>query len=124
MATGRPKKEIDKKIFENLCGLQCTLEEIAGVFDCSVDTIERWCKREYRETFAEVYKKHSAKGKTSLRRIQFKLAEKSAAMAIFLGKNYLGQKDNIIETDKQTLQAVGEALVKIKRAAEQADNNE
>lgn len=124
MATGRPRKEIDKKIFENLCGLQCTLEEIAGVFDCSVDTIERWCKREYRETFAEVYKKHSAKGKMSLRRTQFKLAEKSAAMAIFLGKNYLGQKDTIIETDEQTLQAVGEALVKIKRAAEQADNNE
>ena len=121
MATGRPQKEIDKKIFENLCGLQCTLEEIAGVFDCSADTIERWCKREYGETFAEVYKKHSAKGKTSLRRIQFKLAEKSAAMAIFLGKNYLGQKDNIIETDEQTLQAVGEALVKIKRAAEQAE---
>ena len=124
MATGRPQKEIDKKIFENLCGLQCTLEEIAGVFDCSADTIERWCKREYKETFAETYKKHSAKGKMSLRRIQFKLAEKSAAMAIFLGKNYLGQKDNIIETDEQTLQAVGEALVKIKRAAEQADNNE
>ena len=124
MATGRPQKEIDKKIFENLCGLQCTLEEIAGVFDCSVDTIERWCKREYGETFAEVYKKHSAKGKTSLRRIQFKLAEKSAAMAIFLGKNYLGQKDNIIETDEQTLQAVGEALVKIKRAAEKAEDNE
>ena len=124
MATGRPQKEIDKKIFENLCGLQCTLEEIAGVFDCSADTIERWCKREYGETFAETYKKHSAKGKMSLRRIQFKLAEKSAAMAIFLGKNYLGQKDTIIETDEQTLQAVGEALVKIKRAAEQADNNE
>ena len=123
MATGRPQKEIDKKIFENLCGLQCTLEEIAGVFDCSADTIERWCKREYGETFAETYKKHSAKGKMSLRRIQFKLAEKSAAMAIFLGKNYLGQKDNIIETDEQTLQAVGEALVKIKRAAEQADSN-
>ena len=124
MATGRPQKEIDKKIFENLCGLQCTLEEIAGVFDCSADTIERWCKREYGETFAETYKKHSAKGKMSLRRTQFRLAEKSAAMAIFLGKNYLGQKDNIIETDEQTLQAVGEALVKIKRAAEQADNNE
>ena len=124
MVTGRPKKEIDKKIFENLCGLQCTLEEIAGVFDCSADTIERWCKREYGETFADTYKKHSAKGKMSLRRTQFKLAEKSAAMAIFLGKNYLGQKDNIIETDERTLQAVGEALVKIKRAAEQADNNE
>ena len=29
----------------------------------------------------------------SLRRLQFKLAEKSVPMAIFLGKNYLGQKD-------------------------------
>ena len=94
--TGRPKKEIDKKIFENLCGLQCTLEEIAGVFDCSPDTIERWCKREYKENFADTFKKHSAKGKMSLRRTQFKLAEKSAAMAIFLGKNYLGQTDKII----------------------------
>ena len=28
-----------------------------------------------------------------LRRSQFKLAEKNAAMAIFLGKQYLGQKD-------------------------------
>ena len=28
-----------------------------------------------------------------MRRSQFKLAEKNAAMAIFLGKQYLGQKD-------------------------------
>lgn len=89
----RPKIEIDKKFFEKLCGLQCTLEEIAGVFDCSPDTIERWCKRQYKMGFAETYKKHSASGKISLRRAQFKLAEKSAAMAIFLGKNYLGQTD-------------------------------
>lgn len=95
MRTGRPRKEIDKKFFETLCGLQCTLEEIAGAFDCSPDTIERWCKRTYKENFAETFKKHSAKGKMSLRRTQFKLAEKSAAMAIFLGKNYLGQTDKI-----------------------------
>lgn len=93
MAMGRPRKEIDQKIFENLCGYQCTLEEIAGIFECSPDTIERWCKREYKETFAEIYKKHSMKGKMSLRRYQFKLAEKSAAMAIWLGKQYLGQRD-------------------------------
>lgn len=95
MTVGRPRKEIDKKMFENLCGLQCTLEEIAGAFDCSPDTIERWCKREYKENFADAFKKHSAKGKMSLRRTQFKLAEKSPAMAIFLGKNYLGQSDKI-----------------------------
>lgn len=121
MATGRPQKEIDKKIFENLCGLQCTLEEIAGVFDCSVDTIERWCKREYRETFAEVYKKHSAKGKMSIRRSQFKLAEKSAAMAIWLGKQYLNQNETPT-TDDETLAKLDELLDEIKTDARSANN--
>ena len=95
---GRPQKQIDRDQFEKLCGMLCTQEEIAGFFNCSPDTIERWCKREYNETFAVIYKKHSAKGKISLRRMQFKLAEKSASMAIFLGKNYLGQKDVIEQT--------------------------
>lgn len=89
----RPQKQLDQTQFEGLCALQCTLEEIAGFFHCSEDTVERWCKRTYNENFAETYKKHSAKGKMSLRRAQFRLAEKSAAMAIFLGKNYLGQSD-------------------------------
>lgn len=91
----RPRIEIDQTTFEKLCGIQCTLEEIAGVLGCSEDTVERWCKRTYGETFAETYKKHSAKGKMSLRRYQFKLAEKNATMAIWLGKQYLGQRDQI-----------------------------
>lgn len=90
----RPRIEIDQKQFENLCGLQCTLKEIAGFFNCSEDTIERWCKRTYKESFADVYEKKSSEGKISLRRAQKKLAEKSAAMAIFLGKQILGQKDD------------------------------
>lgn len=97
---GRPRKRIDRKQFENLCGLQCTLEEIAYFFDCSEDTIERWCKREYKINFAEVFKKKSSAGKISLRRTQFKLAEKSTAMAIWLGKQYLGQTEKIeVETE-------------------------
>lgn len=98
MGAGRKQIEINERIFKNLCGIFCTKEEIAGVFDCSEDTIERWCKRTYGLKFADVYKKESAKGKMSLRRNQFKLAEKSAAMAIFLGKNYLGQSDKIEQT--------------------------
>lgn len=90
---GRPLKEIDKVQFEKLCNLQCTLLEIAGFFNCSDDTIERWCKRTYKTTFAECFKTFSQGGKISLRRTQFKLAERSAAMAIFLGKQYLGQTD-------------------------------
>ena len=31
---GRPKKYIDKQLFEQLCGLQCTLEEMEAFFNC------------------------------------------------------------------------------------------
>lgn len=89
----RPRIPIDKQTFEKLCGLQATEQEIAGFFGCSVDTIERWCKRTYKMRFAEVFAEKRGIGKISLRRMQWKLAEKSAPMAIFLGKNYLGQTD-------------------------------
>ena len=97
----RPRKEINADEFRKLCGMQCTLEEIAGFFDCSEDTIERWCKRELKTSFADAYKRDSATGRISLRRYQFKLAEKSAAMAIFLGKQYLGQRDMVEYEDKE-----------------------
>ena len=90
---GRPPIEINQKLFEKLCGLQCTEEDIADCFECSVDTIERWCKKVYGETFAESYKKFKAKGRISIRRAQFALAPKNATMAIWLGKQYLGQRD-------------------------------
>lgn len=96
----RPRIEIDKDDFEKLCGLFCTLDEIAGFFECSEDTIERWCKRTYGESFAETWKKKSSKGKISLRRNQFKLSQKNAPMAIFLGKNYLGQRDDFVESEE------------------------
>lgn len=92
---GRPRKEVDKKQFENLCGLQCTLDEISSWFECSGDTIERWCKRTYKQNFAEVFRIYRGKGKISLRRNQWRLSEKNANMAIWLGKQYLNQKDNL-----------------------------
>ena len=90
---GRPPIEIKQEDFEKLCSLQCPLEEIASWFKCSADTIERWCKKIYGMNFAEVYKKHSASGKISLRRYQFNLAKTNASMAIWLGKQMLGQKE-------------------------------
>lgn len=92
---GRPRKEIDTDTFEKLCNLQCTLIEIAGFFKCCEDTIENWCKKTYNLTFSDAFKRFSQEGKMSLRRTQFRLAEKSPAMAIFLGKQYLGQTEKI-----------------------------
>ena len=114
---GRPQKVIDHVQFEKLCALQCTLQEIAGWFDCSEDTIEHWCKRTYKESFSEVYSKKRGAGKISLRRAQWKLAEKSAAMAIFLGKNYLGQRDSVEYEDKESIERLDAILAGMRNAA-------
>lgn len=118
---GRLQIEIDRKSFENLCGMMCTLNEIAGFFNCSPDTVERWCKREYRVNFADVFKKLSAKGKISLRRNQFKLSEKSAAMAIFLGKQYLNQSDIVTEVDDIAEDALSKSLRELGEGLESDD---
>ncbi len=93
----RPRKEIDQAEFEKLCALQCTKAEIAGFFNLSEDTVERWCKRTYKESFAVVFANKRCDDKISLRRSQFRLAEKDSRMARWLGKQYLEQKEPIDE---------------------------
>lgn len=101
---GRPRKEIDAESFEKLCMMHCTLIEIADFFDVSEDTIERWCKRNYSKSFAEVIKKKSGKGKISLRRLQWQAAENgNITMQIWLGKQWLGQAEKV-ETKNETVE--------------------
>lgn len=107
---GRPKFQIDYVTVEKLAHIQCTKLEIANFLGCSVDTLDR------DNNFAEHYKKGLDGGKMSLRRIQFKLAEKNSAMAIFLGKQYLGQKD-IVEHENKEISKVEELLNKIEKEA-------
>lgn len=95
---GRPKKAFDKDYLEKLCHLQCTKEDVMEFFEYKdEDTLNARIKENYGEdaNFSGVYKKYSLGGKISLRRNQFRLSEKNASMAIFLGKQYLGQRDII-----------------------------
>ena len=90
---GRPRQIISeegKQIITMLAGYMCTDEEIAYEMGTSVDPLHN---ARNNAVFAECKKKGLAHGKASLRRKQFKLAEKNASMAIFLGKQYLDQKD-------------------------------
>ena len=108
---GRPKKEIDQKQFETMCALQCTLDEVCAMLDVSDKTLEKWCKETYNGmNYSDVFRQKRELGKMSLRRTQWKLAEKSAPMAIFLGKNYLGQRDSIEYEDKESLSKLDEIL--------------
>lgn len=93
MARPRKQDNIDKNTFEGLCGIQCTQQEIADFFGVSHDTISRWCNETYKKKFEEIFSEKRSTGKVSLRRAQWRQAEKNPTMAIWLGKQYLGQKD-------------------------------
>ncbi len=121
---GRPRKEIDQPTFEGLCEIQATLEEIAHVLHVSEDTIERWCKRTYELGFADAYKRFSASGKTSLRRSQFNVAlQGNPTMLIWLGKQYLGQREPIAMTDGDNidLTVTRQGLSHVLAAGEESD---
>lgn len=98
---GRPKKYIDKKAFEELCAIQCTEAEICAVFGVSDQTLCTWCKNTYGMTFLEVFREKRKIGLTSLRRSQFALAQKNATMSIWLGKQYLEQRDYGVANDSE-----------------------
>ena len=90
---GRPKKEINKDEFEELCKIQCTEKEITAVFGCTDKTLTRWCKDTYGKGFYDVYREKREGGKASLRRAQWRLAATNSTMGIWLGKQYLDQHD-------------------------------
>jgi len=99
MPKGRPKAKIDKKIFENLCKKFARSGEIASILDVHRTTLYSWAEREYNKPFKEVFEQFTNHAKVSLRAMQFNLAKSNATMAIFLGKQYLGQTDNPISED-------------------------
>src|SRR5215470_2828283 len=93
MATRGTTAKIDLVELEKLCALQCTDEELAAWFQVATRTIER---RRKNRAFAEVMDRGKAKGRISVRRMQMKLLEQgNATMGVWLGKQILGQTDEV-----------------------------
>ena len=94
---GRPKIQFNAdqwRTIESACEIMCTKEEIADLLRISADTLERRIKEETGETFAVYYAQKSANGKRSLRRTQYQTAMNgNTTMLVWLGKQWLGQKD-------------------------------
>jgi hypothetical protein len=85
---GRPRFKIDYRLAASLAGIQCTVEEIASILECSSDTLARDAR------FCGLYKKKVDSGRMCLRRHQWKAVEEgNATMMIWLGKQYLKQTD-------------------------------
>ena len=90
---GRPRMLLNERgaaVIKRMAEIMCTNEEIADVLGVGVDLITN---DNNNAVFQAAKREGQVKGKMSLRRKQFTLAEKNANMAIFLGKNYLDQKD-------------------------------
>lgn len=98
--------DINKEQFEKLCQMMCTKEEICSFFGVAHDTLEKFCKQNYGDTYLHVFKTHNDIGKVSLRRLQMKHAEKNPTMAIWLGKQYLGQKDYVEQVTEERITVV------------------
>jgi hypothetical protein len=87
----RPEATIDLVELEKLYGMQCTDEEVAAFFGVSKRTIQRRRKQKH---FCEAADRAKAKGRVSVRRNLFRLANAgNVAAAIFLSKNLLGYRD-------------------------------
>lgn len=84
----RPKKVIDEALLEKLASIQCTNDEICSILKIDERTLQR--------RYSHLIKQGRDQGKMSLRRLQWEAAKKgNTAILIWLGKQYLGQKDKI-----------------------------
>lgn len=90
-----PEKQIILEQVLYWIDLQATQEEIAGSFRVSVETLDSRLIEAFGMRFSELRKRCSGQAKLALRRYQFEQAKKSATMAIWLGKQWIGQKDDI-----------------------------
>lgn len=109
---GRPKivwGERECNQFKVLCSQFNTEEDICAVMGVDSTTLVRLINDHLYEDitghkrrgtakkvgFSDAFKKYSARGRVSLRRRQYQLADEGdRTMLIWLGKQYLGQSDN------------------------------
>lgn len=83
------------KQIEKMLSIMCTKEEIKGVLGRTDKYINMLCVEYYGKEYEEIVSLYQGLAKSNLRRIQFDHAEKNPVMAIWLGKQYLGQSDRV-----------------------------
>lgn len=134
----RPRKQVDEKLLHRLASIHCTMEEIAYMSEVSVDTLERRfadvIKKGHSEGKMSVRRKQmilalgtdaqpaeylrnnggdfvlNKEGQPILIKSEQKAVAPSVAMLIWLGKQWLGQRETPVEvpTGKDSERAVYE----------------
>ena len=110
MSENKPAKKTGRKkvvwtdeqyqLFERACCAHLSVRNIEKLFMLGHKTINRLCKERYKDPtgkpigLVEIREMLQSEKLLWLSENQFKLSETNPTMAIFLGKQYLGQKDN------------------------------
>jgi hypothetical protein len=92
---GRPPKLVENdemlRQIASLARMQCTHQEAANVVGVCRSAFSMFLANNKKA--AECWENGQGQGRVSLRRLQWETAKRSAAMQIWLGKQYLGQRD-------------------------------
>ena len=87
LKTYRHAASMNPKEIENMAKIGCTLEEMAAIMDCSIQTLETH--------FGDLIRRNRNEGAACLRRKQMQVAMSgNPAMLIWLGKHKLGQRED------------------------------
>tara|TARA_Y100001972_G_scaffold52089_1_gene63790 strand:- start:4503 stop:4868 length:366 start_codon:yes stop_codon:yes gene_type:complete len=108
---GRPKADIDITQLESLSALNCTMPEIAAFFKVPLRTLEDRYTNDPNVRAA--IDQGREVGKLSVRRKQMQIMNDhdNPTMAIWLGKQLLGQRDkHDVVTEDKSSQALSEAF--------------
>jgi len=101
----RPKTIIDWSKVDKYLQAQCNGTGIAGLLGIAPITLYRACEEKYKVNFEAYSAQKKGEGKELLRGKQYQVAmEGDKTMLVWLGKQYLEQKDkNDITTNDQNL---------------------
>lgn len=113
---GRPAFQFDDKNFDVAIQLPMIKADICLLMGgCSEDTIEKYVKKRFGKTFSELQSERRQHFRKNILGKQYELAMKgNVGLLIWLGKNYLGQRDKFEETDAEDLKLEREVMEKMK----------
>ncbi len=106
----RAKIDIDPEQVESMAAIGCTIDEMATILGCSGRTLQR--------RFVTPIERGRSRLNRSLRRKQAELAlNGNVTMLIWLGKQYLGQRDKAEQTIREEVVTIEEIAPKVQHDA-------
>ena len=74
------RRKMDKKLFEELCALQCPEEEILGYVGTTGKKLAAWCRKTFGIPLKEMLPMARTDGLVAIRRASFEQLKKSATI--------------------------------------------